>query len=71
MKSLSVKVECPNCNGTVNVPFFEKLEAKAVEDWDLAEISAQEELSGLRFWLATASLWELVKWWVRRFRYDR
>ena len=58
------KVECPQCRVTVNVPFIEELKAKAIGDYNLAEVSAQEELSGLRLWLYGVSLWGIIKWWV-------
>ncbi len=66
MKILHFSVDCPNCGVKIKVPFLEDMKAQAIEEWDLAETSAQEELSSLRLWLASASLWALLRWWIRR-----
>ena len=66
MESLHFDFDCPQCHTTVHVPFFKDLEAKAIEDFDLLEISAQDELQGLRLWLSGVSLFGLIKFWFQR-----
>ncbi len=62
------KVDCPNCHTIIRVPFVEKLKKKAIKEYDMMEVSAQEELFDLRFWLHSASLFELIKFWFRRIK---
>ncbi len=66
MKIPIVKIDCPNCSMGLNIPFFESLEAKAIEDYDMNETSAQSELDSLRMWLWRASLFDLLKYWLKR-----
>ena len=66
MKQLNISIKCPWCGIEIKVPFFGDLKAQAIEDYDLAEISAQEELSSLHWWLRTTSLWGLIKWYFKR-----
>lgn len=63
---LNYTIECPNCKVTINVPFVKALEAKSIEDYDLAEQDAVTKLAALRVWLAEASLWRLFKYWLRK-----
>jgi len=65
MDLLEMDITCPNCKMKIHVPFFRDLEAKAIEEFDLSEISAQDKYNGLKGWLDSASLWELVKYWWR------
>ena len=60
------QIQCPNCKINIHVPFIRELEAKAIEEADLAEITAREELGCLNGWLNTASLWGLLKFWFTR-----
>ena len=66
METLHFDFDCPKCHTTVHVPFFRDLEAKAVEDFDLLEVSAQARLSGLSLWLSSVSLFGLIKYWIKR-----
>jgi len=61
-------VNCPTCGTEIRVPFLAKLKAKAEKDYDLAEQSAQEELTSLQLWLETVSLVGLIKFWIKRNR---
>ena len=64
-----VNIDCPNCHIKIHVPFWRELEVKALEEADLAEISAREELSHLRGWLANVNLWGFLRYrWERRIR---
>ena len=57
-----VTIECPECHQVIHVPFFRELEAQAVSDAYLLEITAKEKLDGFY----RASLWDLIKfWWWR------
>ncbi len=49
-------IECPNCKLNIHVPFMRKLKAKAIEEADMMEITAREELAGLKERLRNASL---------------
>ena len=62
---LSVDVPCHECGAVTHVPVFRDLKAKAIEDWDLAEVSAQKRLSGIWVWLHDVSLFGLILWWFR------
>ncbi len=66
MKKLHIDITCPICHTTIHIPFLPALEAKALEDYDLAEQSAQEELSNLHLWLGSASLISLTGFWLQR-----
>lgn len=68
MKHLAFEVKCFNCGMITKVPFLEDLKAIAIEEWDMAEQSAQEELLNLHHWLANISLWGLIKFWLKRFK---
>uniref|UniRef100_A0A6M3LXX5 Uncharacterized protein n=1 Tax=viral metagenome TaxID=1070528 RepID=A0A6M3LXX5_9ZZZZ len=57
----SYDITCPICKNLIHIPFWEKLEAKALEDYDLAEMSAQEELFTWYSWWCSVSLWGLLK----------
>ena len=59
-------INCPKCKVNVHVPFVRELEARAIEEADLAEITARQQLDDVRYWLNSASLWELVKFWSKR-----
>ena len=66
MKIPIVKIDCPNCSTHINIPFFASLEAKAIEEYDMNETSAQSELANLEWWLRKASLFDLLKYWLKR-----
>ena len=69
MAELDIQIECPQCRNTIHVPFIAGLKAKALEEYDMAEVSAQTKLAEQTNWLRTISLWGIIKWWVnRRFR---
>ena len=57
----SFDITCPHCHVLVKVPFLETLQVKALEDYDLAEMSAQEELFNWYSWWCSVSLWGLLK----------
>lgn len=60
-------IDCPNCKAHIHIPFMRELKAKALEEADLAELTARDELSMLRGWLNSVSLLGLFKhWWYRR-----
>ena len=59
-------VQCPKCQINIHIPFFRELEAKAIEEADLAEITAREEIGMLRGWLASVSLFGLFQFWLKR-----
>ena len=65
MDSLHFDFDCPQCHTNVHVPFFRDLEAKAIEDYDLLEISAQEKLRAMRHWVYNVSLSGLIIWWLK------
>jgi len=60
------EIQCPNCKVNIHIPFVRELKAQAIEEADLAEITAREELLGLRLWLGNVSLWSLIKFWFKR-----
>ena len=60
------QIRCPACGVNIHVPFMRELEAQALEEADLAEITARQELSGLRTWLRGVSIIGLFKFWLRR-----
>ena len=62
----SVDVVCPQCQTKIHIPFFRDLEELAIEEYDLAETNAQEELGGLMSWLESVSLFGLIKFWLKR-----
>ena len=59
MVMLYYDVECPRCCSRIHIPFMKALEAKAIEDYDLAEVDAQVELA----WFRGASWWQLLRYW--------
>lgn len=62
---MKFNVSCPNCHSVISVPFIRKLEKQAIKDYDMAEVSAQDKLSSLNWWLNTISFWGLIKWWKK------
>ena len=65
MAMLETQITCPRCSVLIHVPFMSPLQAKAREDFDLVEISAQKELESLQEWLESASLFSLVRYWLK------
>lgn len=63
---LKVDILCPECRTLIHVPFFRKLKAQAIEDFDMLELSALEKLESQTSWLRHASLWQLLQFWVKR-----
>jgi len=63
---LHFRIDCPACHTRINIPFVRKLERKAIEEFDLAEVTAQDNLLCLELWLHGASLITLLKYWLRR-----
>lgn len=59
-------ISCPNCHTLVHIPFMRELKARAIKEFDLAEVYAQDKLSSLELWLETVSFWGLIKWWITR-----
>lgn len=59
---LQYTVECPSCHKDIHIPFMKALEAKAIEEFDMLERDAQEELSCFQ----KASLWQLLRFWWER-----
>ena len=66
MKFYKHNITCPNCAVTIIIPITPRIEAQAKENYDLAEVSAQEQYNSLCLWLYTASLWRLIKFWFGR-----
>ena len=66
MIGLEYSIDCPSCGIKIHIPFVRALEAKALEDYDMAETSAQDKLFYLRLWLHDASLITLLKYWVKK-----
>jgi len=62
----NIDIDCPVCHSEIHVPFIRDLEAKAIEDFDLAEITAQEKYASLKKMLERASLWSLIRFWWRK-----
>lgn len=62
----SYDIKCPNCHSTIHIPFMRELEAKAIAEADLAELTAREELSLMKSRLRNISLMGLLKFWLRR-----
>lgn len=59
------KFQC-RCGLNHIIPITPKIEAEAKKDYDLAEESAQTEYNRLWLWLHSASLWDLIKFWLMR-----
>ena len=59
-------VVCPNCHLAISEPFVRELEAQAIEEYDMAEISAQEALDDIQEWFTDASLWTLITFWFEK-----
>ena len=59
-------IACPKCEINIHVPFMRELEAKAIEEADLAEITARQEIGMLKGWLRSVSLFGLFKFWLKR-----
>lgn len=57
------EVKCSNCGMTTVLPVVPEIQAKAKEDFDLAEESAQEKYNDLYLWLRGASIWDLIRYW--------
>jgi hypothetical protein len=67
MKIRRDSIDCPNCGSTVNLPWLPSLKHRKMEDdYDRAEIDAQEILNDLWNWLSHASLWSFIKFWFNR-----
>ena len=65
---LHTQITCPNCHIMVLIPFTRALEAKAADEYDMAEISAQDKLDALKEWLREVSLLALLKYWFWRYK---
>jgi len=68
MRMLHFDIDCPKCHTRIHVPFVEELKDKAVEDFNIAELSAQDKLLSLELCLQEASLITLLKYWLRNKR---
>jgi len=66
MNTMPYKVQCPKCGHTTIFPVLGEIRAKAQEDWDLAEQSAQERLTNLDIWFWEASLLDFIKLWFKK-----
>jgi len=62
----SFNIHCPQCNINIAVPFWRELEVRALDEADLAETTARQELSDIKGWLHSVSLFGLLKFWRRR-----
>lgn len=58
---LHYDIECPNCHSRIDIPFMKELEAKSIEDYDIAEKDAQTKV----LWFRGASWWQLLRFWWR------
>ena len=59
-----VEVDCPSCGIRINIPFIRALQAKAIEEADVEETNAREELANLREWFQNVSFTGLVMAWM-------
>ena len=66
MTELDIHIQCPSCHKEIHLPYFAAFKAKALEEYDMAELSAQTELAEQTNWLRTISLWGILKWWFSR-----
>ena len=65
---LQETIKCA-CGASITIPVIPEISVHELqEEYDMAEMSAQEELFNLRWWLASASLFTLLKAWFQRKR---
>ncbi|KKN01378.1 hypothetical protein LCGC14_1128270 [marine sediment metagenome] len=53
---LDFEVECPYCHINIHILFWRELEAKAIEKFDMNEVTAQQERDSMWLWFHNASL---------------
>ena len=63
---LDFEVECPHCHINIHVPFWRRLEVRAIEKFEMNEVTAQQERDSMRLWFHNASLFKLIWFWLRR-----
>ena len=58
-------VQC-TCGNRINIPITPEIEARAKEDYNIAEESAQRELDRLWLWLYGVSWVGLLRFWLKK-----